>query len=539
MLGDMTENEMYDVVIVGGGAAGLSGALALGRSRRSVLVIDAGEPRNAPADHAHNYLGREGVNPRELLEIGRAEVAAYGVEVVDDRVVGLSGAIDDFLVTTAGGRRVRARRILVTGGVVDELPEVPGLAARWGKDVLHCPYCHGWEVRDRAIAVLATSPMAAHQALLFRQLSDDVVVVVHDGVEIPEEETEKLGAIGVRFAHGTPQAVVATDGGDALVGLRLADGSVLERSAIVVASQPHVRADYLGPMGIEPKPFEMNGVAFGTVIEVEPTGATVVPGIFAAGNATDISMILIASAAHGVRVGAWINAEMAGADAAKAVREHRDGFFERPAWEERYSGEKVWSGRVNVQLAAEAPSLTPGRAMDIGCGEGGDAIWLASQGWQVTAVDFADAALARTAQHAEEAGVADRIETRRIDIRTFEPAGEAWDLITSHFFHLPDGGMPDVVRRLASAVAPGGTLLVVGHHPEDLKTGLRHGHTSFMFTPEELLPAVPDDFVVEVCESRARAQAHPHTGEQIDVADAVLRIRRVSAQHPDRSPLPV
>ena len=522
----MTSEMTYDVVVVGGGAAGLSGAMALGRSKRSVLVVDAGEPRNAPADHAHNYLGREGVNPLELLEIGRAEVAAYGVEVLADRVVGLSGEVDDFLVTTAGGRRVRARRILVTGGVVDELPDVPGLAERWGVDVLHCPYCHGWEVRDRPIAVLATTPMSAHHGLLFRQLSDDVVLVVHDGVEIPEEEMEKLGAIGVRFAHGTPQEVVATDDGDALVGLRLADGSVLERDAIVVATQPHVRADFLGPLGIEPKPFEMNGATFGSVIDVEPSGATTVPGIFAAGNATDISMILIASAAHGTRVGAWINADLANADAAKAVRDRRDGFFERPAWEERYSGDKVWSGKVNVQLAAEAPALTPGRALDIGCGEGGDAIWLAQQGWQVTAVDFADAALARTSTHAEEAGVGDRVETRRVDVRTFEPEGETWDLVTSHFFHLPDGGMPDVVRRLASAVAPGGTLLVVGHHPDDLATGLRHGHNTFMFTAEDLLPAVPEGFVVEACEARPRTQLHPHTGEEIAIADAVLMVRR-------------
>jgi thioredoxin reductase len=195
----MSENEMYDVVVIGGGAAGLSGAMALGRSKRSVLVIDAGEPRNAPADHAHNYLGREGIPPLELLEIGRAEVAQYGVEVMSDRVVGLSGEAGDFLVTTTGGRRVRGRRVLVTGGVVDELPPVPGLAERWGVDVLHCPYCHGWEVRDQPIAILATTPMAGHQGLLFRQLSDDVVMVVHDGVEIPDEELEKLSAIGVRI----------------------------------------------------------------------------------------------------------------------------------------------------------------------------------------------------------------------------------------------------------------------------------------------------------------------------------------------------
>ena len=133
---------------------------------------------------------------------------------------------------------------------------------------------------------------------------------------------EKLGAIGVRFVHGTPQEVVAED--DALVGLRLADGSLLERQAIVVASQPHVRADFLGPLGIEPKPFEMGGAVSARSSTVEPTGATAVPGIFAAGNATDIAMILMASAAHGIRVGAWINAELAGADAVAAVAARRE-----------------------------------------------------------------------------------------------------------------------------------------------------------------------------------------------------------------------
>lgn len=525
MLGDMSENKTYDVVVIGGGAAGLSGAMALGRSKRSVLVVDAREPRNAPAAHAHNYLGREGVSPLELLATGRAEVGSYGVEVVTDRVVGLSGEADSFLVTTEGGRRYGARRVLVTGGVVDELPDVPGLAERWGTDVLHCPYCHGWEVRDRAIGVLATTPMAGHQAMLFRQLSDDVVVVVHDGVELPDEEIEKLGAIGVRFADGTPREVV-TDG-DALVGLRLADGSLLERDAIVVATRPHVQADFLGPLGIEPTPFEMAGAVLGSVIAVEPTGATAVPGVFAAGNATDISMTLMASAAHGNRVGAWINAELANADATKAVEALRDDFFEQPAWEERYSGDRVWSGRVNVQLEAEAADLAPGRALDVGCGEGGDALWLAQHGWQVTASDFADAALERVADHAAEGGLGDRVETRRIDVRTFEPDGETWDLVTSHFVHLPDGGMVDVVRRLAAAVAPGGTLLVVGHAPSDVHTGLRHGHHSFMHTADQLLPALDDAWEVEVCESRPRLQAHPETGEEIDIADAVLRARRI------------
>ena len=519
---------MYDVVVVGGGAAGLSGAMALGRSRRSVLVIDAGEPRNAPADHAHNYLGREGISPLELLEVGRAEVAAYGVEVVSGRVLAVDRTDDGFSVTTTCGEQVRARRVLVTGGVVDELPDVPGLAERWGTDVLHCPYCHGWEVRDRAVAVLATGPMATHQALLFRQLSDDVVVVVHDGVELPDEDVEKLSAIGVRIELGTPREVV-TEGDEPagpLVGLRLADGSLLEREAIVVASRPHVRLDHLAGLGIEPQPVEMGDALLGSVVAVEPTGATAVPGVFAAGNATDISMTLMASAAHGMRVGAFINAELASEDAARAVEARRGELFERPAWEERYSGDKVWSGKVNVQLQAEAASLAPGRALDVGCGEGGDAIWLASRGWDVTASDFADAALARVAEHAAEAGVGDRVATRRFDVRTFEPDGETWDLVTAHFLHLPDGGMVDVVRRLATAVAPGGTLLVVGHDPGDLATGLRHGHRSFMHTADQLLPALGDEWEVEVCESRSRTQAHPGTGEEVAVADAVLRARR-------------
>ncbi len=163
------QGQVYDVVIVGGGAAGLSGALALGRSRRSVLVIDAANPRNAPAGHVHNYLGREGTPPLELLEIGRGEVAQYGADVTVARVDtvrpwDLPGT--GFVVTTRDGREVLARRRLAASGATDVLPDVPGWADRWGRDVLHCPYCHGWEVRDRAIAVLATNGMAVHQARL-------------------------------------------------------------------------------------------------------------------------------------------------------------------------------------------------------------------------------------------------------------------------------------------------------------------------------------------------------------------------------------
>src|ERR1700722_1763654 len=152
---DETVDEQYDVVIVGGGVAGLSAALTLGRARRSVLVVDAGAPRNAPAGHVHNYLGREGMPPGGMLAAGRAEVTGYGGQVVSGTVTSaqfLNGQDNagGFRVGLAGGRAAGARRLLVTTGLVDELPDVPGVAELWGRAILHCPYCHGWEVRDQA-----------------------------------------------------------------------------------------------------------------------------------------------------------------------------------------------------------------------------------------------------------------------------------------------------------------------------------------------------------------------------------------------------
>jgi thioredoxin reductase len=164
------------VVVVGGGAAGLSAALVLGRARRRVAVVDAGAPRNAPAAHMQGFLSRDGMPPAELLAAGRAEVTRYGVELIEDRVVGIDPG---FFVRLAGGATLRARRLLVTTGVVDELPQIAGLRERWGRDLLHCPYCHGWEVRDQPLGVLGTQPGSVQHAQLVRQWSDDVVFFVH------------------------------------------------------------------------------------------------------------------------------------------------------------------------------------------------------------------------------------------------------------------------------------------------------------------------------------------------------------------------
>jgi 2-polyprenyl-3-methyl-5-hydroxy-6-metoxy-1,4-benzoquinol methylase len=158
--------------------------------------------------------------------------------------------------------------------------------------------------------------------------------------------------------------------------------------------------------------------------------------------------------------------------------------FEAPSWDERYRGEqKIWSGNPNPQLVAEVSGLMPGTALDVGCGEGGDVIWLAQQGWRVTGADFSVNGLARAARHAEEAGVAERTDWWQVDARTFDAEGRAYDLVTTHFLHPPDGGMLDVVRRLAEAVAPGGHLLVVGHAPSDRFGHLSEGHRRAMLSP--------------------------------------------------------
>jgi thioredoxin reductase len=313
--------DLYDVVVIGGGAAGLSGAIALARARRSVLVIDAGHPRNAPAGHVHNYLGREGSPPGELLAAGRADLVGYGGEVttgtVDRAVAGDGG----FRLVMADGRAVEARRLLVATGLVDELPDVPGLAKRWGRDVLHCPYCHGYEVRDQAIGVLATGPMTVHQALLFRQLSTDVTVFRHTGPDLSPDEREQLAARGVPVVEDEVVGLEVTD--DQLTGLRLRSGDVVPRQALVVAPRFIARADVLVQLGLHAEPREVNGHVVGAVVPAEPTGATAVPGVWVAGNVTDMNAQVITSAAAGLFVGAQINADLVAEDTRTAVAAYR------------------------------------------------------------------------------------------------------------------------------------------------------------------------------------------------------------------------
>jgi thioredoxin reductase len=313
----MTENhdltDAYEVIVIGGGAAGLSAALVLGRARRRTLVVDAGEPRNAPAAHLQGFLSRDGVPPAEFLAVGREEIARYGVDLVRDRVVD-ARRDGDFLVTLDGRRTLRARQLVVATGLKDELPPVPGVAERFGRDVLHCPYCHGWEVRDQAFGVLASSVLSVHQALMVTQWSKDVTLFLHrvDEAELSGTDLRRLAAAGVAVVPGEVAGLVVED--DRLTGVRLADGAVHAREALFVAPRAVPRTGLLQRLGAE-----LRETPFGSYPVVDERGLTTVPGLWAAGNASGFAEQVVNAASRGYRAGAAINGELLMADLDAAV----------------------------------------------------------------------------------------------------------------------------------------------------------------------------------------------------------------------------
>ena len=294
----MDINKRYDVVVVGGGAAGLSAALVLGRSRRSVLVIDAGQPRNAPADHMHNYLGREGTRPTELLEIGREEVRRYGVEVRPGRAASAARSGDGFWLGLEDGSSVLARKLVLATGVVDVLPDVPGLAKRFGRDVLHCPYCHGWEVADLPLGVVASGPDCVQRALLFRQWSDDVVILLNGQPAPQGEDAEKAAARGIAVVPGEIARVVVQH--DAVSGVELVGGEVVARKALVVTTVPTPDTSLLDALG-----------------------GPDTPGVKVVGNAAMPYGGVITSAADGMMAGTMLNSELIVEETAAAVAQLR------------------------------------------------------------------------------------------------------------------------------------------------------------------------------------------------------------------------
>lgn len=537
----------WDVVVIGGSVAGLSAAQMLGRARRATLVVDAGAPRNRFASHMHGVLGQDGTPPAELVARGREELRRYGVQVRDGRVVELREDGEGLLVRLADGEVVTTRAVILATGVVDRLPEVEGLADRWGRDVLHCPYCHGFEVADRRLGVLATSPASVHQIGLVRQWSAEVTAFV--ALTGPLDEATHAGFVarGIRVVE-SPVRAVEVDG-DALTGVVTEDGERYALDAAFAAPAPELDLGYAAGLGLA----RADGP--GAPLLVDATGATSHPRVWAAGNVVAPFGNVPLSMGSGSMAGAGVNAALVAEDAARAVAARR---AERNAgWETRYAEvDGFWSGRVNATVAAvvgelvagtvvagdvasgglasdepAAGPLEPGSALDVGCGEGGDAVWLAEQGWTVTGVDVSATAIRRATDAAQARGLGpDRVRFVAVDASDALPEG-AFDLVTSSFLHSWERDFPRIalLRAAADRVAPGGRLLVVSHVAPPPWVREMPPQAPLLRDPHDelaLLALPADEWATEIVGIRPRAITDPD-GNPAVIDDGVLLLRRL------------
>ncbi len=285
-------DEHRECIIVGGGAAGLSAALVLGRARRRTLLVDAGEQSNRPAHGIGGLLGHDGRPPAELYAAGRRELDAYpSVEVRDGAVTAASVTEGGFTVTLADGSVELTRRMILATGMRYQLADLPGLAERWGGSVFHCPFCHGWEVRDRPLGVLDSDPTTGvHRALLLTAWSSDVTLLTNGPAGLTEEDHERLIAAGVAVDE---RRVAGVDGpGDELSTIRFDDGTERACGGLLVPAVLHQRGDLAAQLGVRlapPTPVAADA------IEIGPTGETSVAGVFAAGD-TGVGMPSVAAA---------------------------------------------------------------------------------------------------------------------------------------------------------------------------------------------------------------------------------------------------
>lgn len=278
----------WDCTVIGGGAAGLSAALVLGRARRRTLVVDAGAQSNLAAHGIGGLLGQDGRPPAELYADGRAELAKYpSVEVVSGEIV---SAEPGFTVTMADGRQERSRTLVLAQGMDYRPPDIPGLDALWGTSAFHCPFCHGWEVRDQPIAVVADVERGVHAGMLLRGGWSDDVVVITNGAAFGPSERETLSGAGVKIVDNTVAEFVSEHG--ELSEIVFTDGSRLPRRAVLVGTTLHQRSDLAAQLGVTmapPGPVVVDAVA------VDAFNRTSVPGVFAAGDVSS-QMPQVASA---------------------------------------------------------------------------------------------------------------------------------------------------------------------------------------------------------------------------------------------------
>lgn len=287
-------DKIWDCVIVGGGAAGLSAALVLGRARKHTLVVDSGAQSNLAAHGIGGLLGFDGVPPAELYAQGRRELARYpGVEFRSGEVVSGTASDDGFVLESTDGTVIPTRRVVLATGMRYEAPPLPGIAELWGGPVFHCPFCHGWEVRDKPLAVLANGERAVHMATLLRGWSDDVVLLTGGPADLGDEDRSRLVGAGVPVDDRVVAELISADGD--LTEVVFADGSTLARSGLLVATTLRQRSELAAKLGVK---FAAPGPVSADAVDVDGRFRTSVPGVFAAGDvSTQMPQVAAAIAA--------------------------------------------------------------------------------------------------------------------------------------------------------------------------------------------------------------------------------------------------
>ena len=298
----------YHAIVVGGSYAGLSAAMQLARARRRILVVDAGLPRNRFAEHGHGFLGQDGRAPRAIIADARRMVAAYPtVTFVDGDATDARAHDDGFIVTLADGREERAARLVLATGVRDELPPIAGMMERWGATVLHCPYCHGYEVADQPLGVIATSPMSTHQGMLIPDWGP-TTYFTQGAFEPDEAQAAQLTARGVTIER--VPVVELLGAAPRLDAVRLADRRTIALAAVFTAPRTSMASPLAARLGCA-----FDDGPFGQHIRIDDTKQTTVPGVYAAGDAASAKHNATLASAAGVLAGVGAHQSLAMASA--------------------------------------------------------------------------------------------------------------------------------------------------------------------------------------------------------------------------------
>ncbi len=290
----------HDAVVIGGSYAGLSAAMQIARARRAVCVVDAGRPRNRFAEHSHGFFGQDGASPLEAIAEARAKLAVYpNVTFVEGEAVTARRGDDGlFSIELASGEALRAIKLVLATGVEDVLPDIPGLTERWGRSVIHCPYCHGYEFGGRSLGVLNVAPFSIHQALLIPDWGPTTFFL--NGGDVPDDES--LRKLAQRRIAVEPAAVVAVEGAmPSMAALRLADGRLVEIDALFLGTRLRI-----GPLAAQLGCAFDDG-PFGPIIRVDAAKMTTAPGVYAAGDGTRAQHNATFASADGVLAGASLH----------------------------------------------------------------------------------------------------------------------------------------------------------------------------------------------------------------------------------------